>query len=501
MALFYRTGLMMMALGCIWSLSAFAQEVEFEVTFGSQNGPEDGLTVLETNDNGYLLIGWTETATAGLADFRVIKTDSMGDEEWALTHGGFNNDIPSDGIELADGSFVIIGYTGSFTSSPSRDVYLLKLDKDGNEVWTKSIGGNQTDEGTSIKETPDGGFILTALTESFGAGNQDAWLIKTDGVGDTLWTKTFGGTEQDDVWDVELAPDGGYVFTGGTYSFSNGDGDDLWMVKTDANGVEEWMTIIGEEDMFDFGIDLVPVSDGYGVTGLYNADPQQQGYLTGDVMFAKVDLQGNVLWNKPRESNAHFEGTGIDATDDGGFALCGFRTELSGSIPLYFWVSRADADGETLWTKELGKDLTASRAQDVIQRADGHFAAVGFTDFSQTFPGDIYLVGILDTAGLTPVDTNDTSATGLTEMSVNQKLVVYPNPTNEQLTVKIGNLYEFGAKSIRVSSISGQFVQEKIISPTSTTIQVSLPKSGIYIIDVVDRSGVTLMRGDLVVVK
>jgi hypothetical protein len=194
-------------------------EAEFDFCF----------TVQETSDYGFIISGFTTSFGAGGQDAYLIKTNSQGDTLWTKTHGGTGDDGSYSGIQTSDGGYIITGYTSSFGSG-GTDVYVVKTDGSGDTLWTKTFGGSQDDWGWSIKQTADSGYIIAGGTRSFGAGGGDAYFIKLDGDGNALWTTTFGGTSHDDCQSVQQTTDLGYIACGWTYSFGPGDGG-VWLIK------------------------------------------------------------------------------------------------------------------------------------------------------------------------------------------------------------------------------------------------------------------------------
>ena len=205
----------------------------WERTFGG-NKEDVGISVQQTSDGGFILLGVTESFGAGGGDFWLIKTDAEGKLLWERTFGGEAWDYGFSVQQTSDGGFILLGGTYSFGAGDS-DFWLIKTDAEGKMLWERTFGGRDGDGGISVQQTSDGGFILLGGTESFGAGDGDFWLIKTDAEGKLLWERTFGGSKWDYGISVQQTSDGGFILLGETKSFGAGDGD-FWLIKTDAEG-------------------------------------------------------------------------------------------------------------------------------------------------------------------------------------------------------------------------------------------------------------------------
>jgi hypothetical protein len=202
---------------CVFVLSLAApltaQVITFQRTYGGRDYDE-GSSVTQTADNGYIIAGRTESFGAGHADVYLVKTDANGDTVWTRTYGGTAYDLGHSVAQTADGGYIITGWTRSFGAG-NYNVWLIKTDASGDTIWTRALGGTGYDYGHSVAQTANGGYVVAGHTNSFGVG-RDIWLIKTDPSGDTTWTHTYGGTDYDCGYSVAQTTDGGYVIVGRT---------------------------------------------------------------------------------------------------------------------------------------------------------------------------------------------------------------------------------------------------------------------------------------------
>jgi hypothetical protein len=199
----------------LFAVSALAQpnpDTLWTRTYGGSND-DYAWSVEQTADGGYIVAGSTNSFGAGDFDCYLVKTNSQGDTLWTRTYGGSDDDRATSIQQTADGGYIVAGFTLSFGAG-SGDFYLVKTNSLGDTLWTRTYGGSSDDKGFSVQRTADGGYIVAGFTLSFGAGGYDFYLVKTNSQGDTLWTRTYGGSNQDEARSAQQTADGGYIVAG-----------------------------------------------------------------------------------------------------------------------------------------------------------------------------------------------------------------------------------------------------------------------------------------------
>jgi len=203
-------------------------------TYGGANS-DGAVALVQTLDGGYALVGSTQSFGAGNWDFWLVKVDASGNMMWNQTYGGTNIDIAYSVVQTLDGGYATAGSTNSFGAG-NEDFWLIKMDANGNMEWNQTYGGTNRDSAYSVVQTLDEGYTIAGVTQSFGAGNWDFWLVKTDASGNMMWNQTYGEAGFDWAYSVVQTLDGGYALVGSTDSFGAGNWD-FWLVKTDFSGV------------------------------------------------------------------------------------------------------------------------------------------------------------------------------------------------------------------------------------------------------------------------
>jgi hypothetical protein len=255
--------------------------MEWDSTFGS-SGFEVAYSVQQTTDDGYIILGETQFYGAGGSDFYLVKADASGNMEWQQTFGGSDGDYAKSVQQTTDGGYIMTGYTTSY-AAVNADFYLVKADASGNMEWDSTFGANNDNLGYSVQQTTDGGYIIGGQTANYSADWYGVYLVKADALGNLEWDSAFGNGDYDDAYSVQQTADGGYIIGGVTWSYGAGEGD-FYLIKTDTSGNMEWQkTIGGSEDEYAWAVRQT-TDGGYIVAG----ETWSYGAGGGDFYLAKV---------------------------------------------------------------------------------------------------------------------------------------------------------------------------------------------------------------------
>jgi Secretion system C-terminal sorting domain len=493
----------------------FAQIV-FQRTIGGNNN-DLGNAVQQTSDGGYIIAGETISYGTGNRDVYLVKLDMLGDLNWSKTYGENAEDYGLALDRTSDNGYIIGAHTGSFGQG-SHDYYLIKTDSNGDTLFTKLYGGTGPDGIYSLHETLDGGYILGGHTSSYGAGAHDFYLIKTNGIGDTEWTKTYGGSSPDYLRSVVslVTPTPSYVVIGETSGFGIG-GADILVVRVDgSSGDIVWAkTYGGSSNDYAFGI-YQTADDGLIIVG----HTSSFGAGGTDIYVIKTDLMGNIQWSKTYGGTGNEYGYAIQQTTDNGYIMVGCTTSFgAGSKDVY--LIKTDVNGDTLWSKTYGGSMDEV-GYSIQQTSDDGYVITGNTSSFGAGQKDIYIIktdangfsgecnefaaetlvsnsATIETTPILTVDSgaiSSSSATIVTNATpsnlsvcnilnnnalpgIENEILVIPNPFSESAVVKFN--YDSGNYTFLLYSINGQLVLEiENINSNQITVEKNNLKEGLY---------------------
>jgi len=475
--------------------------------------------VAPTADDGFILAGSLPTDK-----IYIVKTNSNGDTSWTRSISGTTFTLPYalDVQQSADGGYVV---AGTNSNSTDYDVYLLKVDSIGDLLWFKNYGGANSDFGSSFENTSDGGYILSGDSWSFGTGAGDAFLIKTDINVDTLWTKSYGGTGTDYALSVIQTADNGYAILGSTNSFGAGF-NDFYLIKTDSIGQILWSKAYGGiKD--DWGTSIQQTSDGGYILEGYT---ESFGIGPRNLYLLKIDAIGDTLWTKTYGGTYGYIGHSVQQTNDGGFILSGYLSTTSVPDNIAY-IIKTDVLGDTIWTKALGTVYATSNsynsgARSAYQTDDGGYIVSGGIESPNSGLFSFFLVKtdstgssgcfessssitITSTSTLisnpatitsgtnfnitTPVTLVDRGGTvytlcdniGIEEANdLFRELSIYPNPATEVISIE--GLLSIGRKEIKLYNSIGQAILSTASLSETINLNVQGLSKGIYFITIND---------------
>jgi hypothetical protein len=406
----------------------------------------EGRCILETTDSNYVAVGCTE------GDIRIFKVSKTGDSLWSKIYGGQGYEDVESVRQTSDKGFIIFGTTSSFGAG-QEDMWLIKTDSNGDTIWTRTFGGDRSDIGENIQVTDDGGYIIVGTTASYGLGGNDIRLIKTDSNGTIQWSKTFGDESDDEGFGVLQTSDTGYLIGGNSNSLGG-----LWLIKTNSEGDTSWTKTfnlpgISEEQ----GECIIEATNGFLICG----NDWDNGFLI------KTDYYGDTLWSKTSTEEHHTVlYPDIYKTLEGNYFL-GANLISHEGMPRPSRcgvVIMIDDNGNYLWDRELEGRLEIS---SVIQTSDSAYLAIGTR-------GIFKIVQNFST-----IEASENNIIGVYQLSQN-----YPNPFNPSTTIEF-TLPKSEFVELKVYNILGKevstLVSKKLNQGNHTyTFDGRILASGVY---------------------
>lgn len=324
---------------------------------------ERASSIRQTTDGGYVLVGYVNDTYPYYYDIWVLKLDAEGEFSWGKTYGGDDRDAASSIQQTIDGGYIVAGYTESFGSG-SRDIWILKLDQNGNATWQKTYGGIDGESASSIKQTIDGGFIVAGNT---GADSGGALILKLDSNGNISWQKTYGGSGGASVSSISETSDGGYIAAGRIFILGS---EGVLILKLDVNGDVSWHKTYSDLSFASYRVLSIQqtTDDGYILACNYATS-----FFDDSPVIIKLDSSGDISWQKIKWSSA--PGHSFTQTTDGGYIMAGQTVSTHwGNL----WVLKIDSNGNGFWRKNLGN--AASAAYSVQEAMDGGYVVAGMYD-------------------------------------------------------------------------------------------------------------------------
>ncbi|MBK0402236.1 T9SS type A sorting domain-containing protein [Adhaeribacter sp. BT258] len=482
---------------------------------------QDELQCVEpTLDGGFLLGGHSESDISGNKsensrgglDFWIVKVDSLGNVLWDKTYGGNRDDLLYVLKPTLDGGYIGGGWSGSDLSGDRTgserggyDMWVIKLDGNGNKVWDKVFGGASTDVLEKLLPTADGGFLLGGSSRSSVNGDKsqpskglnDFWLIKIDATGNKLWDKVIGGDNQDHLFSMSQTSDGGYILGGNSNSGISGDKNqknqgenDVWIVKTDASGNVIWdKTFGGKLDEHLFAVQETPEGDfilGCNSRSPASGDKTEESRGNQDFWVIKTDAFGNKIWDRTFGGPEGESLLSLIVTSDGNYLLgggsaSGISSDKSApAMGFYdYWVIKVDKAGNKIWDKTLGGS-GGETINGLLQTANGSYILAGssYTDLSpdKTVASkggfDFWLIKL--------------APDGLTEKDFIIQL--FPNPSGGNFNLKVTGIESVEAR-LTIFDFLGREQYRKSLQVKnkriSEKIQISTGK-GIYLLQLKD---------------
>lgn len=475
----------------LFSISLSGQlSVQWSKTLGGSSF-ESASGILETDQNKLLILGSSGSTdlnlsnNIGSSDIVLIQTDNTGEIEWFKNYGGTKDDKAADIIKSSNGGYLIVGSTLSMDNQVSNaigssDVWILKVNNVGDLEWELTVGDTLWDDSRKVIQNNEGDYLI--LSRSHKEETADDFLLtKVDELGNLIWNKEYGGSQNE--WPVTiLETNDGYILVGSSESndmmvTSNNGEIDFWILKIDKSGNKLWDKSYGGLGSEVAASSIITNDGNILVIGrAYSLNP---GENNGDYRLIKLDTDGNLLWDKTYGGSEIDNPSQISELDNGDLLIVGFSSSSDGDLITNngnndFWILQLSNDGDIINSLSIGgtnsdrlTNVTISNERILVA---GHSSSSGLDISSNNGSSDIWYGEL----GIT---------TSTIELEQAEKAILFPNPAFQSITVKLP--YDEYLKSITIFAIDGQVVK----TGSSNNINISELTPGNYIFHVASNKG------------
>jgi uncharacterized delta-60 repeat protein len=347
-------------------------ETNWQKAYGGV-GRDKAYDVISLEDGGSMIAGMSRSYGKGRSDMLIVKMDKKGKTIWRSSYGGKGRDHAYALARSSDGNFFAVGSSESFSEDGDKDLFVVKFDTNGKRAWQKTYGGKGNDEAKAVVAVNNGGILVAGFTDSYGKGRTDVYILYIDKNGKEIWSKAIGGREEDEAYDISLTADGGFVVVGSTASYGKGR-EDFYILKFDGNGKFLWNKVYGgvERDVLH---SLTPTRDGGFVVA---GETKSFDSKHKDIDIIKYNKNGKQIWHKIFGFDSKEWVNDIIRIAGGGYLLCG-TTKSFGFGKFDFYILEIDGNGSSVWANVFGgesKDI----AHALTRTSEGKIIVVGETD-------------------------------------------------------------------------------------------------------------------------
>ena len=457
------------------SISFFTLNAQWVRTYGG-DGDDRAKTIQQTSDGGYIVLGNTISFGFGSSDIWILKLASDGSIEWEKTYGEDGVDEGASIEQTLDGGYIVAARSESF-SPASYDVLILKLASDGSIEWQKLYGGDDSDGAYSVQQTNDGGYIVAGYTTFYQTNLTDFWIIKLSSNGNIEWNRTYGESLRETAYSIQQTFDGGYIVGGTIESFGAGS-IDVWIVKLASDGTVEWQKAYGERDGEGFSSVRQTIDGGYIVAGsiIFFGAGQY------DFWIFKLSSEGDIEWNKTFGGNLGDRPSSIQPTFDGGYIVAG-TTESYGMGSFDIWILKLSFDGTIEWEKTYGGSQREGETY-IQETLEGGYIVAGSTASYGVELHDMLVLKLLPNGDINPscvfIGESTAEISDLGDMSVDTPI----NGVSQEFSPVDSSFLTQDSESVGYSLCSGQRTLTLTASEGGTTV----PEPGTYVFDFAERA-------------